>query len=676
MQTYNSSLSWSRVRLAFFALVMVVLLPAVFSGGLDDFGRGLFFVLAALFIVLQHSYCPRDKQIRIFSYLSILFLGLIFCSAFVSFDYHKTVNDFFVLMAAVLVGFKSFFLFKDVGLEDKFFRWLLGGTVLFSLYGLYIFIGADPLFRLGSVFYQQNAFAGFMLPSLFFVFGSLFITRSKWRFILFGSIGVLLITVFILTFARGAALAFLGSFVVTAMLLRWSLREWVKNIGITSLILFLGGILAFTVFSAKNQRFAQTVHIAPNSPVQFFEYETPQENGLMARFAFLKETQRIFFLYPLTGVGWGAFGDAFFMHREGLRNYTADPHNLIARSFVELGVIGGLIFLVLVGNLFYFVWLVARRDYKDRTERTFSFVVIGSFLAFFFQNMVNADWLFPSDVVLFWVIVALLVRRVYERETSVIHSVRWLNNLIILFGIGLAVVGGTQVLARSYFNQAHELVSLGRSSEAFDSYRWAVRLDPWEPLYKRDLAMVHIESMKRTRDKSLAIFHQEQALDEINQGLAIRPFDPYFFFLRGQVYFYQGDTERAKTAFQTALRYDRFTLFGAYRELVNLYFQQEDYQAVVELLQPIVRVYSEEVFASVAWINPHKDQSRKEVADLWLRLGLAHLGLRDSTAARTAFETAQRFDPENAQVKRAGDCFQLQPRSLDAFRSCFYSSAY
>lgn len=673
MNPHTFLASWSRAHLVFFALVAVVLLPAVFGGGFDSLGRGLLFVLSALFLVFQHTHFPKEKQVRNFFYLCLVFLGLVLCSAFISFDYHKTVNDFFVLAVAMLVGFKSFALFNQGEFEDKFFKWLLLGTVLFALYGLYIFVGANPFFRLGSVFYQQNAFAGFMLPSLFFVFGYLFKTGSRWQLFIFGIIGIFLSAVFMLTFARGASLAFLGGFLVAAILLRWSLREWIKNVGITSLILLLGGVLAFFVFSAKNQPVVQTGGAVPSSPAQFFEYETPQENGLMARFVFLKETQRIFFLYPLTGVGWGTFGDAFFAHREGLRNYTTDPHNLIARSFVELGLVGGVVFLVLIGSIFYFVWQVAKKDRNDVIKRKSSFVVIGSFLALFFQNMVNADWLFPSDVVLFWVVVALLVGRVSEREGIAIPSVRWFDGLIIFVAIGLAVVGGTQVLARSYFDQAQELVSLGRSGEALDRYRWATHIDPWEPLYKRDLAIMYIQLTKGAGDKNLAIFYEKQALDEITRGLAIRPFDPYFFFLRGQIYAHQGDTKKAETAFQTALRHDRFTLFDAYRELVNLYFQQKDYQAVADLLQPIVRVYSEEVFASVAWINPHKDESRKDVADLWVRLGLAHLGLKDSATAGAAFETAQRFDPESIQAKRAKNCLASRPYSLDSFRNCFYS---
>jgi O-Antigen ligase len=58
--------------------------------------------------------------------------------------------------------------------------------------------------------------------------------------------------------------------------------------------------------------------------------------------------------HPLLGVGWGNFG----LHYVGVRLPVAaeevkDPHNLIVRAFVELGIVGGLLMLAWLARLWW-----------------------------------------------------------------------------------------------------------------------------------------------------------------------------------------------------------------------------------------------------------------------------------------------------------------------------------
>jgi O-antigen ligase len=63
---------------------------------------------------------------------------------------------------------------------------------------------------------------------------------------------------------------------------------------------------------------------------------------------------RVLELHPILGVGWGNFG----LHYVGVRLPVAaeevkDPHNLIVRAFVELGVVGGLLMLAWLGRTWW-----------------------------------------------------------------------------------------------------------------------------------------------------------------------------------------------------------------------------------------------------------------------------------------------------------------------------------
>ena len=75
MHTQTFFSSWRRAHLAFFALVGAVLLPAIFGGGLDSFGRGFLFVISALFVVFQYSDFPKENRYVISSIFVHSFSG-------------------------------------------------------------------------------------------------------------------------------------------------------------------------------------------------------------------------------------------------------------------------------------------------------------------------------------------------------------------------------------------------------------------------------------------------------------------------------------------------------------------------------------------------------------------------------------------------------------------------
>ncbi len=656
---------WSRPDWAFVVLVALFLLPAIFGGGREDFAQGIILALTALLIILVPGRPSFGHGISRFIFYSVLvFLVAIFISIFFSFDRHETIRGFLIFSAAIVIFLKSVIIFEKPGSTERFFWWLLIGTVLFSLYGLYVFIGTNPLFRLGSVFYQQNAFAGFMLPTLFFVAGSVFYSIGWKKKLLFSALGMFLALVFFLTFARGATLAFFSAFIITGLLFWWPLRTWWRRGVILLLVVAAGTVLAFWVFQVKNRPTVEgqgrAESVAVVSPSQFFDYETVNENGLAVRFHYLYDAGRIFSYHPLTGVGWGAFGDAFMEYRRELRFYTTDPHNMIARAFVELGILGGLALVSILTCLLVLAWRVAKAVRTSPQAEFRAYIVIGSWLSLFFQNFVNTDWMFPSDLILFWVVAGMLVclSRSFSSnpEGTELRVSPWGKYLVGILGMALALVGLVLTIASSYFSQASMALSEGQIGEALTEYNSAVRFDPWNPLYRRDLAMLYLRMTQVTAQPELRKLYISQAHVEIDRAFKARPVDPYLFFLRGRANLLSGDFGQAESNYKEALRHDPFMLFSAYRDLSSLYFRARDYRSVVLMLNPVLAVYDSEVFNSIAWINPYKDETKKEVADLWSRLGAAQMGLDNRVGAEIAFLTAQSFSPLEEKAKRGLAC--------------------
>ena len=67
-------------------------------------------------------------------------------------------------------------------------------------------------------------------------------------------------------------------------------------------------------------------------------------NSLHFRWRYWVAAERVFETRPLTGVGWGNFGNVYTAHRlPEASEEVRDPHNLLVRAFAELGIIGGVL---------------------------------------------------------------------------------------------------------------------------------------------------------------------------------------------------------------------------------------------------------------------------------------------------------------------------------------------
>ncbi|MEK7093792.1 MAG: O-antigen ligase family protein, partial [Patescibacteria group bacterium] len=594
----------------------------------------------ALIALLIPTKIPlKNWPLQVIFYSLGLFLFSVITSIFFSFDRYESLREFFLLGGALIIFMKSFSLFESPKTLDRFFWWLLGGTVLFSLYGLYIFMGAGPLFRLGSVFYQQNAFAGFMLPSLFFVVGNMLYASTIKKRILWATVGIFLFTTFFFTFARGAALALSGAFLIVSLLLQWPVRRWLRAASILIVVGGVSGVFVLGLFNAKITSSQGSIGSLPNTPIthpsQIFEAETNEDNGMTARFRYLYDAGRIFVHHPVTGVGWGAFGDAATRYRETLKNYTTDPHNIIARAFVELGLLGGLALFSFLVVMIFMIFKILRY-FRNSDRELIVFVVSGSFLALFFQNLVNADWMFPSNLFLFWIIAGMVVW-FYSIATALPIGkpiLPFQEQFIVGWSFLVLVVGFITVIAHTSFTNASERVFERDIAGGLFAYQTAVRFNPLNPLYRRDLALLYLELAPRASDPKMRNRYLAASLTEIESGLRMKPHDPYLLFLRGRAHILMGDIRRGEASLQQALREDSLMLLVAYRDLSNIYFQKKEYQAVASLIQPILEVYSREAFGSILWINPYKEDAKKDIADLWVRFGLAKIGLKDEAGAK------------------------------------------
>lgn len=120
--------------------------------------------------------------------------------------------------------------------------------------------------------------------------------------------------------------------------------------------------------------------------------------------------------HPLLGVGNGNYRANYFQYLKKYPKLTnwkevaPTVHNSFLKMFTELGILGGVIFAAIYGMLFYITFQIYRRTQKYKIH---SIALLGFWIAYLFQNMLNNLIFIPQLNVLVWVVTALLFKGLY-----------------------------------------------------------------------------------------------------------------------------------------------------------------------------------------------------------------------------------------------------------------------
>jgi O-antigen ligase len=146
-----------------------------------------------------------------------------------------------------------------------------------------------------------------------------------------------------------------------------------------------------------------------NSPDVQFPYQAEQhfsQFGSAGRNEFYRVAIDAFEEKPIAGIGAGTYQFAWNQHRK-IEQPVIDAHSLYLEAFAELGVVGGLIVLALVGGLLWTgfrAWRAAAHPQRDRYAALF-----GAMLAFAVGAGIDWFWEIAAFGAVFFFAAAILV---------------------------------------------------------------------------------------------------------------------------------------------------------------------------------------------------------------------------------------------------------------------------
>lgn len=464
-----------------------------FQSGMSEPSSNWFFLLILLLLLLLHiikggkSYSTSLDPFLSFFYLTLI-IGL-----FNSFSKNEAIENANIFFSYLIL---FFLIIHHPPFKVRFF--IILSSIFVSLYGIYQFFwgfketeafilthnlsseffGRLSSKRIFSTFVYPNSFAGYLV----LVIPLLFNLKKKY-FIMF----LPLFYALYLTGSRGGVISFFFS-----LFLFFILRKKRVLILIFTFLFFL-----LTIY-----------------------YLIPMPSSLIARWGYAKASIKIIKDNPC-GTGLASFKDMYFKYKLENDEETRMAHNNYLQIGVELGILGFISFILIVGFIAYKGFILVK---KDPSLEGF---YIGS-LTSFFHSIVDFDLYVPEITFLLFFFIGMLFS--FERKEGKSH--RLFSFFLIIPIILLSLYCFKMMEGALDYEKAMEHLFKNEYSLACRALEEAVNIN------KNPEWLVMLGRMKERKDISSSLWLYKQA----QEG---NPHCAYYNFCVGRVFLKMGRKKEA-----------------------------------------------------------------------------------------------------------------------------------
>lgn len=394
------------------AIFLLALFNPVFKK--YDYGAEYPMLLAfALMVFFVAIYEFRQKKER--SLWEILFVLIFLGSVGTSFVFSQMQNTGFSEVLAFFMAFSFYLLFAHRKGETlkQLLHIVCFGTVVAVFWGYlqYLLMPETRMFGpFMNLFYHANewpnAFALFLImawPVFVLLYG------RKWSYKESFLLGFVLSGI-LLTFSRGALIVLLGQFLLFGIY--FVRRVNLKKLGAALLTLLVAVGMFFGANNIKSQR--QEV-LDVGEKLQFANEEslTSKQERLdfwLGALELIKEK-------PMTGWGPFSFRQAYNPIQKTLLGSSDHPHNI----FLKIGAENGLIALIAFLAFLISIFVVVTRRFRSlsQTKKDQVFILSVAILGAFAHNIIDYNFNFWVNLMLLFVLLAMLRSTVVERVNKV-----------------------------------------------------------------------------------------------------------------------------------------------------------------------------------------------------------------------------------------------------------------
>ncbi|MFH0951686.1 MAG: O-antigen ligase family protein, partial [Patescibacteria group bacterium] len=649
-----------RTLVAFIILSIIIVVPSLFSGGLDLFARALVFVLAFPFLFFVWRADDETAKVRIPRRYNILlpllvFTGLMLVSVFLSVSAYDSYYSLIHWLTYLVIFLGVFYLVNSFYSAQKFAYLLIFLAVCLALVGLYFFIQTEnyQYLRVISTFYQHNPFAGFLLVPLALSYAYTFYLEGRKRKLILVLITILLSLTFVLTHSRGAWLSFLVPLLIILIFAIRRRQHQFKPIMVTLVIAAMVAAGWWGITQLKeSQAESAAAEMVSGEKVISYSQETADENAVNARLNFWGGARDIFLDYPILGSGLGTYKTMYREYLRDIRYYSIDPHNIYLKVLSEMGIVGAAAFYWFIAAVLLVITAGFRFISKLESDSDKAlFLGLGTgLLGILMHNFVELDWVFPSNMIIFFVALAVFFKLFLIKQNSgqddKVHSKtlysRSFQTTAMIVAFVILIAGALVFISGTWQEKGEYYLAEAEWKNAETQFSSAVALDPLNYDLRGQLALTYAYLIPNDID-----YYRPLHVAELEKTIDLNKHNYNSYEMLGRYYMITNNTEKAIENFKQAISLNPISQPKLYTLLATVYKVQERYGEIIDLLEGVAGNYNPELADSVIWVIPDKRPVLNSMADIHVILAQAYQATDKPAEAEQNYAQALEYNPDN-----------------------------
>lgn len=683
------------IGLSFVPLVFA----AFFQGGYFLWETYLTFLLAIppifLFIYLKfvkgEPFITNRSELPMFLFLLVAFVSLFFTVYFFA-----TLTEFYkvalyvMLFYIVLNSVTKDTLFEisiDVILVLSFALSVLGLLAFFqqrfNLQGAFFTylkdFGLMEGSAVSSTLQYSNTFGAFLILPIFLSFSKLLKENSLYKKVIYIVLTLVFLVTFLLTQSRGSLITFFIALILFLTLLRK--RELKISFYYFAVVL----VVLVSVFFIKKDFFLQNFNaliFKIKDLLLFLKGEGSKWSSLGTRLYMIKDSLNILKDYPIFGTGSGTYQYVYAKYRS-IYFFSKFPHSIFFQILDEQGIVGGVVFLFLIGFLFVKGLKIVKGHYSPLLSGLFAGIV-GVLL----HALIDFDWSLMFMPMLFFFVFGLVFskgekttfdfrspireffkKEVLAKETKIKKSELVFINRTIILGISFMVL--LLMLLFSFLSANLDRIAtskIGRAypSEVISLYKNAIAFNPLDAKPHYDLAHYYTSVvMPNVNNPSSYV---NDAVSEYKAAIQRCPTFFIYHYELGKLYLQIGD-KNSISEFKESVMLNPLDP-GAHSSLALAYL-------TIEKNTNMAKFELDKAFSLGQSIIAQGYANKSMLADTYFVYGSLYEELKDYDNAIKNYNLAIEADGKNAIAYfRLGMVYKAKGMLQEAVRNLFFAVKY
>ncbi|WP_138419868.1 O-antigen ligase family protein [Aquibacillus sediminis] len=322
------------------------------------------------------------------------------------------------------------------------------------------------------------------------------------------------------------------------------------------------------------------------------------DGSLGARQDMYNTAMQMFKDAPLFGFGGGSWSVLFTQYQE-IPFWATDVHNFYINELLNLGWIGGLLFLGVLVGLIVLSVQVAWRERKVNAE-TLNLAALVSIVMILAHSAMDFNMSYGTTAfVLFWAFAILLP----PQETKWIHTLKTKKILkyAVILPLTLVMVFTTSRVALANY-EYKQLAKENSLSSQEDRLLSVINYHPYDPDRIIDLAKLYEEAYAQSNNPNM----KEEIIDLIHQAEELEPHNGELMYDLAGMAERLGERERAVALLEKSIKNDRFRV-SAYHALIGIQSEQSLKQATKNKLDRAL----DDAAIAVAYYEQYMDISER-----------------------------------------------------------------